>query len=299
MAEFWHGITDQGMEALAELAAQPGWWQDVLRDPSLVIGVRNQYLNVYWNGQSIFKVKIGKNGRISVSTHPKYILNPDLKAQISLDGATGAFQFDPDVLLTRKYVPGVSLEKLKRAAKRYAGKEKQGVQQIAEANPNLIDVEIAFREKIDSSRVPRIDFATFEDGGSGIELAFWEAKRFGNSDLSDDESSGVIAQIRGYETFLNDQRGVVVKSYQVVANNLARISTMSGGTRRLSPLIQRVADGEALHLTRPVDVHLVVFGYTAKQKKEMLDPLLERIGRHLGSNRCLARGDAAGLQLKL
>lgn len=299
MAGFKRGIDMDRMRALKDLAAVPGWWRDVLNDKSVVIGIRDNYLNAYWRGQSILMINITKSGKVSASTHPKYIVNPDAKNQISLDAASGKFQFDPDVLLIRQYVPGETLEKLKRAAKRYSGREKRGVQEIAEANPNLVDVEIAFRQGADSVRVPRIDFATFEEGKDGVNLAFWEAKYFGNPELSDDEDSGVIAQIGAYEKFIRDNNEHLVKSYSLIAKNIVDISEMSNGIRRTSPLVQRVAkgDGPIVHINP--EVRLVIFGYTESQKRENLSPLLERFSKILGQNRCIARGSAKGMRLRL
>lgn len=81
---FRRGIRgDDFRKALETLAQQDGWWKDVLADPTLIIGIRDEYLNVYWQGQSIFKVSF-KGGKVTASTHEKYLLNPDLKDQISL-----------------------------------------------------------------------------------------------------------------------------------------------------------------------------------------------------------------------
>jgi hypothetical protein len=53
--KFNRGIRNEAfMAALAELAAQESWWRDVLHDRGLIIAVRNEYLNIYWQGQSIF-----------------------------------------------------------------------------------------------------------------------------------------------------------------------------------------------------------------------------------------------------
>ncbi|UJX46670.1 hypothetical protein [Xanthobacter sp. YC-JY1] len=300
MAGFKRGIRKPGMmDALAELAARPSWWRDVLQDERLIIGVRDNYLNVYWHGQSIFKVEMKKERGIVATTHPKYLLNPDLKRQIALDPSTSEFRFDPTLLLTHRYVPGETLEKLKKAAQRYAGKEKRGVQEIAEANTNLVDVEIAFREDAEGRRVPRIDFATFEERASRIELVFWEAKLFGNAELSDNEDKGVIAQIKGYDRFLIQNRDEITTNYQIIAKDISRIVEMSDRARSLSPAIRRIADGETLHLTKPDDVRLVVFGFTEQQRDGILMPLFTRLEKHLGSGRFLARGKSSGMRLKL
>lgn len=54
---FRRGLSDEFVAALADLAAEGGWWADVLADTQLVIAVRDERLNVYWHGQSLFDVR--------------------------------------------------------------------------------------------------------------------------------------------------------------------------------------------------------------------------------------------------
>jgi hypothetical protein len=37
-------------------AGRGGWWANVLADPKLVVALRGTHLNVYWCGQSLFRV---------------------------------------------------------------------------------------------------------------------------------------------------------------------------------------------------------------------------------------------------
>jgi hypothetical protein len=48
VCEFKRGLSENFITALAELARKPGWWQDVLADASLIIGIRNEVFDVYW-----------------------------------------------------------------------------------------------------------------------------------------------------------------------------------------------------------------------------------------------------------
>jgi hypothetical protein len=57
MREFKRGITNEFVKVLGELAATDSWWRDVLTDSSIAIFLRNECLNVYWQGQAIFKIK--------------------------------------------------------------------------------------------------------------------------------------------------------------------------------------------------------------------------------------------------
>src|SRR5690348_8020573 len=127
MAEFKRGIKNgKFVDALERLATRKGWWRDVLRDRDLIIAVRDEYLNVYWQGQSIFMVSF-RGSEVVGSTHPKYLLNPDLSGQIALRGELFDLKALESRLLMRNYESGVTLPKMKRAAGLYSGKEKQGV----------------------------------------------------------------------------------------------------------------------------------------------------------------------------
>ncbi len=294
MGQFKRGIRNpEMMQKLEELAAQQSWWRDVLEDKRLVIGVRDDYLNVYWCGQSLFKVEM-KRGKIVAATHPKYLLDPDARGQITLDPDSGKFVADPDRLLTLSYVGPETLGKLRRAAERYAGSEKCGVQDITEATSNLVDVEIAFSNGSESRSVPRIDIATFETDHDGVELAFWEAKLFGNPEL---HNKKVVSQITKYNKLVARERDCLIESYQVIAGNLTAFAKMSGGVRSVADEVRRVADGAPLRLADPVRVRLVVFGFNQKEKDDAWKPLLQELKQDLDSIEVVARGASKGLKL--
>jgi hypothetical protein len=69
----------------AEADKREGWWADVLADPDLVIGVRHEYLDVYWRGQCLFHIESSRSD-LKVSTHPKYLVDPALLQPVSLSG---------------------------------------------------------------------------------------------------------------------------------------------------------------------------------------------------------------------
>src|SRR5665213_2524679 len=194
---FKRGLSDNFMAALAELAQKPGWWQDVLADASLIIGIRDECFDVYWNGQSLFNADF-QGGRVNVNTHVKYLLDPDRSDRVALD-ENGTFHEVLTPMLAR-YASG-TLGKLKKAADLFSGMEKQGVHAIARANENIIDVEIRLDAKdLDTKRdQPRIDIAMFEQQFDGIELVFWEAKLFANKELRATGVSPVVGQIEEYK----------------------------------------------------------------------------------------------------
>jgi hypothetical protein len=68
MGQFMKGLSPEFLNALAQLAKKGGWWKDVLADKQLIIGIRNEKLDVYWHGQSILNVGFGRDG-VKVTTH--------------------------------------------------------------------------------------------------------------------------------------------------------------------------------------------------------------------------------------
>ena len=58
MSEFKRGITNQNF--ITELNSNK-YWQQMVKDEDLFIAIRNEYLNVYYYGQSICKVEFVKN----------------------------------------------------------------------------------------------------------------------------------------------------------------------------------------------------------------------------------------------
>lgn len=297
MSQFRRGIRKEGMiEALAELARKDGWWRDVLQDKNLIIGVRDDYLNVYWCGQSIFKVEM-KHGQISATTHPKYLLDPDLTGQVALDNDSGAFALDGVEALTRIYRPGETLAKLKRAARLFAGEEKEGVQAIVGKNANVVDVEIAFPAAPGSRNVPRIDIATFSEVDGAVQLIFWEAKVLGNPELRTTGERNVVTQIGNYRSIAAEQAPHVIESYGVIARNLVALAEMSGGVREAASEVGKVAAGAPLTLANSPDVRLIVYGFDKAQRDAVWKPLIAPLEEKIGAGRVIGRGDPDDIRL--
>ncbi|MFD1330746.1 hypothetical protein ACFQ4O_01905 [Methylopila musalis] len=298
MKQFRRGIRNPAMlDALVELSEREGWWRDVIRDPSLVIGVRDEYLNVYWQGQSLFRVAM-KGGRVTATTHPKYLLNPDLSGQVAIDVETNAFAAPRIDAIAQAYEPGVTLGRLKRAASLYSGEEKRGVHDIATANPNVVDVEIAFSGgDVTGGVVPRIDIAAFESIEGGVRLVFWEAKTFYNPELRSSGEKNVVRQIELYRSILDAFRDDVIESYRIIAANLAVLASASGGARQLDPVVRRVAEGGELVLGDPAELNLIVYGFDAAQRDKVWRPFESELRTKLAPGRIVARGDTKGLRL--
>jgi hypothetical protein len=296
---FERGLSDDFIAALKTLAEKPGWWQDVLADASLIIGIRNEKFDVYWHGQAIFHAQF-KDRRVNVNTHVKYLLDPCLDERVYLE-EDGTFPVRSAAILSR-YVPG-TLSKLKTAADLFSGPEKQGVHAIVQANENIVDVEVTLDANgLDIKRKqPRIDIAGFEQQSDAVELVFWEAKLFANKEL---RASGlaepkVVGQIKEYICVLQERPTGVLPSYRRVAGNLVAIAGMSRDARKVGPAIRAVAGGAELRISSPANVGLVIFGFDADQKVEggIGHKHFRKLKDQLGAESVCARGDADGLKL--
>lgn len=266
---FKRGVSDAFIEALRQLAKQESWWREVLADPDLIIAGRDEYLNVYWQGQSLFRVLYNSNA-VQARTHPKYLLDPALEKLVPFDGTRFALLPSMSALVDT-WKAGVTLGKMKKAAGAYANGEKRGVHATVRNNSTVLDVEIALwlpSPKPGEKELPRIDIASLERNGKAIRLVFWEAKLFNNKDLRAEGTSKpcVLKQIEGYRDILQQQRSAVLDSYRRVAKNLFDIASMRPGVPDLDDLVRQVVDNpQLLTMAEPPDVGLIIFKYDKDQ----------------------------------
>lgn len=260
---------------IAKLAAEArrnGWWADVLADPKLVVALRGTYLNVYWRGQSIFRVESTSSG-FNVTTHEKYLVDPKLASQVTLTDRDFDISSLAEKAFIRRYEGPVTIAKMKAAAGLYSGLEKMGCHEIAVRNAGVIDCEIAFPGTIslddggDDRHAPRIDIAALESYGDQARLVFWEAKHYSNGELrAEDGLAPVLRQVRIYKKYLSENQVAIERSYTRTAENLLSISNM-GWKRKLSPLIADVATAKRkVTLGAEPAVGLVIFGFDSAQR---------------------------------
>jgi hypothetical protein len=267
------------------------------------LGIRDNYLNVYWRGCSLFKIE--RDGEtLKFSTHPKYLVDPDLSKPVAFDGSDFRVQERVQEIapLIEKYEGPKTLDKMKRAAKSYSGEEKEGVHALAcVRGNNVIDTEIAFDRETEgdhSKSTQRVDLACLEDVQGSIRLRFWEAKLYENKELraAGGNEPRVVKQVSRYRAKLEEHRDEVIKSYGKVARNLVDIARWAGIPEKFGNLVGRVAGGEPFVLDDPPFVGLAIYGFDAEQKKS------ERWEKHLNKLKdndtpVLALGDPKGMKL--
>jgi hypothetical protein len=297
--KFQRGLNDDFMCKLKKVAEVPGWFADVLGDEHLILGIRNNYLDVYYRGQRLFHVTDEK-GRLRVRTHPKYLVDPTMEGEIDLF----EHKFDWGVRdpVARTYGAD-TLNKMKRAAAYYSPEEKKGTYRIIRGNQNVLDVEIAFGKQspqgtIGTEKQPsQIDIACLEMVNSQIRLHFWEAKRYANRELfASVGDAKVVDQIKSYRQYLKLHRPEVVESYKAVARNLVEISGWAHADREIGDLVREVGKNGCLYMEEAPVVGLAVFDYDdAQQKGDRFKTMKARLQAKIQPVVC--KGDPRGLNL--
>jgi hypothetical protein len=235
MSDFVRSLSEELVCALGKLAEEkePNWWKEILAHPDLCLAIREDSVNVYAKGQSVFKIELSKQGdetplRLIMTTHYKYLLIPKMprnKEYVTFDGEHFLIKgkcLNPNSLIQASYIPQKTVPQLVRSAISHSNLEKRGVHAIAMANPNVIDLEIAFSkarkpepedptilndsdDKRRRSSAPRMDLATLFSNGEGkARLVFYEVKRFDDGRLWG-EKPPVLDQMRKYDAFLESK----------------------------------------------------------------------------------------------
>lgn len=218
MSVFKRGI--ENPEFIKELNSN-NYFQKMVKDEDLFIAIRNEYLNVYYYGQSICKIEFLKRTKqLKWTSHKKYL-------GIEEDGyaATGAY-LD-------------KIDELKQNARKYGGKEKEQVKKhiLEDKEICILDVEVTFGKEQGFGK-RSIDYVAVEKHEDGkIRLVFYEAKHFDNQEIRANETPKVFEQIDKYEKTLNDpiHKIEILNSYKKILINIDELAL--NNKRNLARLI--------------------------------------------------------------
>jgi hypothetical protein len=292
---FKRGISEEFASELLDM-----WqWKKISEDKDLFFAIRHEYINVYYQGCSIFKIYYEKN-QPRIATHYKYLIHPRMKAPyISWNGETNSIKARSDEV----FIDNFDIDLLKTASSYYAGAEKKGVHSILKSNKNIIDVEIALsrnaeeeqdsedQTKVSKRVADRIDFVALQYAGEKARIVCFEAKRFDNAELRAAKATNphVFDQIKKYEKVLTEDRETIEASYFQVCKNLHRLAA-----DRCDPLVAKVAKKQ-VELTLAPEVRLVVFGYDTDQRDgDVWKEHKKKLSDHFGEN-LISKGNPAGL----
>ena len=264
---------DRGITNPTFVDALKKWprWKDIISDKDLFVGIRKKYINIYYQGCSLFKISY-KEPQLILETHYKYLVHPNVKnPYVSWNGESPVLEGRENEILIHEF----KLDLLKKSSCWYAEDEKVGVHSILKSNKNVVDVEVALSPKSDvetddedqntkGKRVAdRIDFAAIQTKGGKPCIVFFEAKRFHNGELRSQKfEPAVIKQIEKYEAFIEKYRPDLEQSYRTVCKNIVDLVPLD----RYDPLVKEVADSPE-QLIVDSDVRLVVFDYSDDEEK--------------------------------
>jgi hypothetical protein len=292
------------VDALRTLYLEGGWWTRIVEDREVLVVPRKRCVCVYYRGNCLLSLT-SREDRLIGRVHYKYLLNPDSKPTY-WDVEDGQVR-KPDG--ANLFIANFSdLDLIKRASKPYVGEEKHGVTEIITANPNIIDVEVAFGDSGDPTDVvdeavslpsgpnarrnPRMDFAAVQDGGNAPRLVFFEAKHFNNKELraKDKAKPEVVEQIERYAALLKEHEKDIVEAYRRHCADMLKSDCVPKGDKERRDFLSKVADSATIELE--LMPRLVIFGFDADQKpgptwkqhKEKLEGLLK--------GRVFTKGDA-------
>jgi hypothetical protein len=313
MAGFSRGL---GAELLARLQNERVWWPDVTAYSKLAIAIRHNYLNVYSNGQSIFRITT-KFGDLVAETHYKYLVD-EAKPEYRTFSNN---KFDVEGLTYFSTYEGTeTLDKLISNASLYAGREKEFVHQIIrrDENSNVIDLEVSFttpqkaeaapeseieaEKEADKVGIDRIDMVALEENSKGsISIVFYEVKTFDDYRLRARGNAEVIGQLKDYEQAIAHKGDEsIVRGYRQVCSDLFHLKRPVGKPGKINSLIERVAtvakDQNALEVDP--NPRLIIVGYKDDQwDGDGWESHLRKLCTELGNDRIIGWGDDNNVQI--
>jgi hypothetical protein len=265
MREFKRGIRNP--DFIKELKNN-SYFQKMVKDEDLFIAIRNEYINVYYYGQSICKIDfIKRKNLLKWTTHKKY-----LGIEESGYSATGDY-------LNR-------IDELKHNAKKHKGKEKEQVKKhiLDDKELCILDVEVTFsREQINGKDYAKrsIDYVTIEKTEDGKDiLVFYEAKHITNSEIRSRTIPDVLGQILRYEEALHQHEKDLKSSYEIVLQNLSELNILAHRN-----FIYKKLNTEKLLID--FEPRLIIFGIDIDKIKNIH---LENLRLKYGDKRLILRG---------
>lgn len=164
------------------------------RITSLRVGIRDGYLTFYCAGQQIAYVKCSET-QFFEKAHYKYL---------DLEKPAG----DPNIrvpVVAAEMVRAKLSERIHRSFEKQ-GKEKIFVDELAGANANVFDLELALSYSAPQRTRPvalRLDLAALESDGDGWRIALWEAKRARDGRVKARGVPLTVEQHRNYANWLH------------------------------------------------------------------------------------------------
>lgn len=249
MNKFERQVSPEFLEALG----REDWWNKLVDkvkiDKNYNIQIRNNYINIYYKMNSLFKVSFETNA-IVVLTHYKFMpvvkKQPKGKEYINIEMKDGLLNLQKNIELDCLITDLISnLKRIEKQIDMYHGDEKLYQSKLIEKNSNIIlDTEA-------HSDYGRIDLiALINDEIVAIEL-----KRLFDKRLHSDE---IHRQLEDYNRFMKENAEDIIVAYKNTINakislglidKSSKLYNIDWGTIKISkkPILAIVADVEYNH----------------------------------------------------
>jgi hypothetical protein len=274
MTKFKRGIQNMAfIKALNELYNDKNsFWYNMINDKELFVAIREEYLNVYYKGQSICRLEYNNNV-VKGRTHKKYLGIKEDGYFISENGI---------ILNKQSKVKSLNeIDQLKKNIETHIGKEKENsYSEILNNNKGIFDVEITLVNNKITKPIKKLDYEISSIDYVALEynenkLVFYEAKHFTNPEIRSRTTPRVFGQISRYEEALCLHEKEVLSSYNLVLQNLNDLHILT--TR--NTLNKKLITGKISIDFKP---KLIVFGIDSDKKDDIhLKKLREHFGNRL------------------
>jgi hypothetical protein len=269
----------------------------------LRLAVRNGYINLYRDGQSVAKIDFAATRRLQARIHNKYVHGDNGSGQTYV-ALTSAGLPDWQTGQLRKYGGlsdlnewiGAASERARGRASKPALKEKQFVDLVVASNPDTIDIEMALPAYLanpEERRAPRMDLVALEPAGDRWRIVFWEAKLVDDPRLRCGDKNAnpkVVDQLEQYTAWLDHDGhcALVAAAYQNACRLLVAFHQLAKGVNTeiedLGPGIVAVAAEGAPPLLVDRKPRLLIDDSTSSHsftKNGHLDKLRGKAGLHV------------------
>jgi hypothetical protein len=276
MSVFIRGIENQKFIAALNNNLQ---FQKLIIEEELFIAIRNEYISVYYLGQTICEVRF-TNNVINWKTHYKY-LNKEI-----LDKCLGKIRIDK----YHKTSDGEYLDdikEIKNRAKEKGGIEKEQVTKhiLMAKKLMILDVEITFGKEDGYSR-RSIDYLTLEKNENDkFCLVFYEAKHFKNPEIrAKIKEPKVFCQIKNYKEALNNtlHQIEIINSYKTVYKNILELNL------NVKSRPEYLTVGNAVSFEIDSQPRLIIFGVEPNKRNDIH---IKKLKEELGNDRVITHPD--------
>lgn len=188
------------------ISENPKWWQILKQDSEIYIDIRkDNYLNAYFNGGSILKIKLTKENEFEAETHYKYVeKNKILKSK------------SPYIKYDLEKINLDEIIRFKNSIKSCQSVESEKYTQgrlIVSSTSTYLDSEFAYN---DYDNLIRIDLVKLKDN----KFVFEELKRIQDNRLLTIEYENgepeILSQIKKYNDFIKKNKEELTLYYKKI-----------------------------------------------------------------------------------